>query len=135
MQLRNRTIPTEHASTPKAPTIATTATAPKARRGARARRPPPPRDSDEEARDDILPLSQNGVRHAIRYADWLLETNNVSLHDHFVADGRRLYRRWQDCDITTRSGANSKLIRQREFDAFVRFVQAETGVDITEDVK
>lgn len=133
MQLRNRTIPTDHASTPKAPPIAATATAPKARRAPRARRPPP--DRDDKAPDDILPLSQNGVRHAIRYADWLLETNSVSLHDHFVADGRRLYRRWQDCDITTRSGANSKLIRQREFDAFVRFVQAEAGVDITEDVK
>lgn len=89
----------------------------------------------DESHDDIVPLSENGVRHAIRYADHYMESNNTSLHAHFIADGKRLYRRWKECDITTRSGANSKLMMQSDFEAFVRFVQNEAGVDITEDVK
>jgi len=91
-------------------------------------RPPP-------TASDVLPLSENGVRHAIRYADMLMETNHTSLHAHFLADGRRLYKRWQECNVATRSGLNSKRIRQNEFEAFVRFILDESGVDITEEVK
>lgn len=90
---------------------------------------------DGQSHDDIVPLSENGVRHAIRYADHYMESNNTSLQAHFIADGKRLYRRWKECDITTRSGVNSKRMMQRDFEAFVRFVQNEAGVDITDDVK
>jgi hypothetical protein len=80
-------------------------------------------------------MSENGVRHAMLFADKLMESKNTSLHAHFVADGRRLFKRLQDSEYTTRGGGNSKRIRQEEFDRFVRFVLAEAGVDITEDVK
>ena len=138
MQLRSRTIAT----------VTTDEQAPKpaaAPASKRARRTPSahsavssmPDDSVDRSSDDndILPLSENGVRHAIRFADHFMEHHNTSLHAHFVADGRRLYRRWQECDLTTRSGANSKRMMQRDFEAFVRFVQNEAGVDITDDVK
>jgi hypothetical protein len=136
MQLRSRTIATV-TNDEQAPKPVPAPASKRARRTSSAHRAvsSAPDDSDDRSSDDILPLSENGVRHAIRFADHFMELNNTSLHAHFVADGRRLYRRWQECDITTRSGANSKLVMQRDFEAFVRFVQNEAGVDITEDVK
>ncbi len=137
MKLRSRTIPNHRPDDAPQPTERPAQTTARRRPSATAQRASA-RHARERADDDadaIVPLSQNGVRHAIRYADWLLETNNTSLHAHFVADGRRLYRLWQDCDVATRSGANSKRVRQNDFEAFVRFVQNEAGVDITDDVK
>jgi hypothetical protein len=136
MQLRSRTIATV-TNDEQAPKPVPAPASKRARRTSSAHRAvsSAPDDSDDRSSDDILPLSENGVRHAIRFADHFMELNSTSLHAHFVADGRRLYRRWQECDITTRSGANSKLVMQRDFEAFVRFVQNEAGVDITEDVK
>jgi hypothetical protein len=84
--------------------------------------------------DCVAQMSENGVRHAMLFADKLMETKNTSLHAHFVADGRRLFKRLQDSVYTTRGGGNSKRVRQDEFDRFVRFVLDESGVDITEDV-
>ena len=136
MQLRSRTIATV-TNDEQAPKPVPAPASKRARRTSSAHRAvsSAPDDSDDRSSDDILPLSENGVRHAIRFADHFMELHNTSLHAHFVADGRRLYRRWQECDITTRSGANSKRVMQRDFEAFVRFVQNEAGVDITEDVK
>jgi len=136
MQLRSRTIATV-TNDDQAPKPVHALASKRARRTSSVRRAESsaPDDSVDRSSDDILPLSENGVRHAIRFADHFMELHNTSLHAHFVADGRRLYRRWQECDITTRSGANSKRVMQRDFEAFVRFVQNEAGVDITEDVK
>ena len=126
MQLRSRNV-TNDQSTPKPPDCTVTR-----KPTTRPAKPMVCRSPSDE--DDIVPLSENGVRHAIRFADQFMETNHTSLHAHFVADGKRLYRRWQECERTTRSGAHSKRTRQNEFEAFVRFVQQEAGVDITDDV-
>jgi hypothetical protein len=138
MQLRSRTItsgdvtsklPTTNAA-PKAPTR----NAPKTRQSTRKS----PKNDDRACDDaalDIGQMSENGIRHAIRYAEGYEKSHNTSLHAHFIADGKRLYRRVNETDVTTRSGGNSRRIRQNEFDAFVRFVQNEAGVDITDDVK
>ena len=137
MQLRSRTIATV-TNDEQAPKPVPAPASKRTRRTSsvhRAESSAPDDSADDRSSGDILPLSENGVRHAMRYADHFMELHNTSLHAHFVADGRRLYRRWQECDITTRSGANSKRVMQRDFEAFVRFVQNEAGVDITEDVK
>ena len=135
MQLRSRTItsadPTTKRPNDNVEPKTSVCSAPTPRKSKRS-----PAKHDALLPDDApLELSENGVRHAIRYADRYMESHNTSLHAHFIADGKRLYRRLNDADVTTRSGANSKRIRQNEFDAFVRFVQNEAGVDITEDVK